>query len=213
MNPHGIRSFPRRLRSACLAVSQGWRSWRARFLALHFQDGIQLGARVRFDTGALLSATDQGAIRIGNRVSLGRMTRVVARGGKVSIGDDVFVGDGSVIVGLAGIEIGEGTQLAEYVVIRDQDHDMTSRPFITGRFRSMPIVIGRDCWLGAKVTVLKGSRIGDGAVIGAHSLVRGDIPAHTLAVGSPAKVVKRFSAPRNPGLPDARSEAQEVEAS
>lgn len=194
MGSHSIRLILRRMRSACLALSQRWRSERATFVARYFQDGITLGARVRFEKGAMLSATDGSAIRIGSRVSLGRMTRVVARHGKVSIGDDVFIGDGSVIVSLAKIDIGEGTQLAEYVVIRDQDHDVTSRPLITGRFKAMPVVIGRDCWLGAKVTVLKGSRIGDGAVIGAHSLVRGEIPANTLAVGNPAKVVRKLSA-------------------
>ena len=53
-----------------------------------------------------------------------------------------------------------------------------------------PVTIGRDCWLGSKSTVLRGSTIGDGAVIGAHALVRGKIPKNAIAVGIPARVVK-----------------------
>lgn len=51
------------------------------------------------------------------------------------------------------------------------------------------VVIGDDVWLGTRVTVLPGVRIGDGAIIGAHSVVRDDIPAMAVAVGSPARVV------------------------
>jgi acetyltransferase-like isoleucine patch superfamily enzyme len=53
-----------------------------------------------------------------------------------------------------------------------------------------PVAIGSDCWLGAMVVVLKGVRIGNGAVIGAGSVVTKDIPEYTVAVGIPAKVIK-----------------------
>jgi acetyltransferase-like isoleucine patch superfamily enzyme len=54
------------------------------------------------------------------------------------------------------------------------------------------LVIGRNCWLGASVTVLDGACIGGHCVIGAHSLVRHPIPADSLAYGTPAKVVKNI---------------------
>jgi acetyltransferase-like isoleucine patch superfamily enzyme len=53
-----------------------------------------------------------------------------------------------------------------------------------------PVRIGPDCWVGAKVSVLRGSRVGRGSVLGAHAVVRGDIPDHSIAVGAPARVVR-----------------------
>ena len=56
-----------------------------------------------------------------------------------------------------------------------------------------PVVIEDDVWLGARVTVLPGARIGRGSVVGAHAVVRGVIPLAALAVGVPARVVRRLS--------------------
>lgn len=53
-----------------------------------------------------------------------------------------------------------------------------------------PVIIGNDVWIGAQSIVLSGSRIGDGAIIGANSVVIGNIPPYSIAVGSPARVIK-----------------------
>ncbi|MBK1789511.1 acyltransferase, partial [Prauserella cavernicola] len=53
-----------------------------------------------------------------------------------------------------------------------------------------PVRIGPDTWIGTKVTVLKGTRVGRGCVLGAHAEVRGDSPDYAIAVGSPARVVR-----------------------
>jgi len=53
-----------------------------------------------------------------------------------------------------------------------------------------PVRIGPDTWLGTKVSVLRGTRIGRGCVLGAHAVVRGDIPDYGIAVGAPARVVR-----------------------
>ncbi|HYU66336.1 MAG TPA: acyltransferase, partial [Jatrophihabitantaceae bacterium] len=52
-----------------------------------------------------------------------------------------------------------------------------------------PVRIGNDVWLGTKTTVVRGVRIGDGAVIGANAVVSRDVPAYGVAVGIPARVV------------------------
>ena len=85
------------------------------------------------------------------------------------------------------IKIGDGTTIAPNVVIRDNE----PHKILDGRHVPIkPIEIGKHVWIGTGVTILKGVKIGDGAVIGAKSLVNKDIPAKCLAVGVPAKVIK-----------------------
>ena len=106
----------------------------------------------------------------------------------ISIGQDAQVGLFNVLVAKQKITIGEGALLAEFVSIRDQDHDLND----LDSFKVFPVTIGKGVWLGGKVTVTKGVRIGDGAVIGANSVVTKDIEERSVAVGSPARIIKKI---------------------
>lgn len=85
------------------------------------------------------------------------------------------------------IEIGEGTSIARDVVIRSFDGHQIVAP---GSTLSAPIIIGKHVWIGQAAMILKGVTIGDGAVIAAGAVVTKDIPAHCLAAGVPAKIIK-----------------------
>ena len=102
------------------------------------------------------------------------------------------------------VEIGDGCLFASHVYISDNSHGNYNN--IDGACQSSPDVqpdhreyvtkpgkVGSNCWLGEGVIVMPGVTIGDGCVIGAHSVVNKDIPPACIAVGSPAKVVKRYS--------------------
>lgn len=151
---------------------------------------VRIGTKCRFAEGVILRATDGGSIELGARVSLASNVQIVAQHGKVVIGDDVHIGVGSIIVCREGVTIGADTLIAEYVVIRDQDHETARRPIRSSGFSTGPIQIGRDVWLGAKATVLRGVTVGEGSVIGAHALVNTNIPPNMIAVGIPARVVR-----------------------
>jgi maltose O-acetyltransferase len=60
-----------------------------------------------------------------------------------------------------------------------------------GETEVLPVIIGDDVWLGARVLLLPGARVGSGSVIGAGAVVSGEIPPMSVAVGNPARVVKR----------------------
>ncbi|NQU32288.1 MAG: acyltransferase [Bacteroidetes bacterium] len=86
------------------------------------------------------------------------------------------------------ITIGEGVAISENVTIRDSDnHQITSYK----HQKSAHIEIGNNVWIGMNVTILKGVQIGNGSIIGANSVVTRDIPDNSLAIGIPARVIKR----------------------
>ncbi|MGW1585428.1 acyltransferase [Streptomyces sp. NPDC002386] len=109
----------------------------------------------------------------------------------IRVGAEVFINRGVNITAPAPVTLGDHCLIGPYTVInsgnhrfadakrriRDQGHDLA------------PITIGRDVWLGAHVTVLAGTRVGEGAVVGAGAVVTRDIPAHSVAVGVPARVI------------------------
>ncbi|OZG61492.1 bacterial transferase hexapeptide repeat protein [Bifidobacterium lemurum] len=90
----------------------------------------------------------------------------------------------------ADITIGDHTMIGPNVTLVTTGHPV--RPDLREKLGqySEPVVIGRNVWIGAGVTVLPGVTIGDNSVIGAHSLVTKDIPANVVAYGSPCEVVR-----------------------
>jgi acetyltransferase-like isoleucine patch superfamily enzyme len=114
----------------------------------------------------------------------------------------VTINDGCYITSLFSITIGNGTSIGEYTSIRDYDHefDDLSRPIKDQGYKGKPIDIGKDCWIGRGCMITSGVRIGEGAVVGANSVVTHDIPAFSVAVGAPARVLRKrgTSAPGKP---------------
>ncbi len=113
--------------------------------------------------------------------------------GLIEIGDKVSIGQGTIIYASksGGVKIGNNTMIAAQSYIIDADHGMKFGKMMRDQVNTVAAIeIGEDVWLGANVTVLKGSKIGNGAVIGAKSLVKGEIPEYSICVGVPAKVKK-----------------------
>jgi acetyltransferase-like isoleucine patch superfamily enzyme len=153
-------------------------------------DGVRIGEQFTASGSLVVSCTDNGVILIGERCMFSDGCSLICRGGVIIIGNDVHFGKGVVLSCMREISIGSNALIAEYVVIRDQNHSVETRPIRAAGFDTCPVFIGDDVWLGAKASVIKGGAIGAGSVIGAHSLVRSNIPSNAIAVGVPAKVVK-----------------------
>lgn len=111
-------------------------------------------------------------------------------GGSIHLGRHVRINQGCVLTAHAKIEIGAHSLVGEYVSIRDANHKIEGDVLIreSGHI-AKPIVIGENVWIGRGCMILPGTQIGNGAVIGANSVVRGEIPARAIAVGAPAKVI------------------------
>lgn len=109
-------------------------------------------------------------------------------GKNIKIGKDVFVNSGCSFQDQGGVTLGDGCLVGHNVVFATLDHD--KRPGRRGDMTAAPIVVGKDVWIGAHATILKGVTIGDGAIVAAGAVVTRDVPPNTIAAGVPARVVK-----------------------
>lgn len=113
----------------------------------------------------------------------------------VTIGDRCLIGKGSGIVGHFSITIGNDVWTGHHVYITDQNHGYTdvNIPISQQSQPERPVSIGDGSWLGHGSIVLPGVTIGEHVVVGANSVVTHDIPAYSVAVGSPARVIRRYN--------------------
>lgn len=122
---------------------------------------LKLGRKVRAHTGTRLSVTPNGIMEIGDNTTFNYNCILVARK-RIIIGNDVAFGPN--------------------VVVYDHDHDFRSSSMMNGSaFKEQEIIIGNNVRIGANVVILRGARIGDNSVIAAGSVIRGEIPANSVA--------------------------------
>lgn len=155
-----------------------------------FGRGVYLGPR------AIVKTTDGGSIMIGNNSVIERNCFIVATRGHIEIGSDCFIGQGSFICANESIQIGNFALIAEYVTIRDQNHgtDVGDVPFCHQPSSSEPISIANNVWLGAKSTVVAGSRIEENVICAAGAVVVcKKISANSVVGGVPAKTIKKIN--------------------
>jgi len=127
----------------------------------------------------------------GNNIGKNSMVMTPVSGSdlnNVVIGDNVFINSGTLFMATGGITIEDNTILAANVQLITNNHDLSQHNIISCK----PVHLKKNCWIGAGVTILPGVTIGENSVIGAGSVVTKDIEDNTVAVGSPAKVIKKL---------------------
>ena len=143
----------------------------------------------------------------GKNVSIGVGCRLEAfqndfRKHTLIFGYGVQLNDYVHIVSMESVQIGNNVLMASHIFISDNSHGSyvgdsnDSSPLIPPMERNYPtnpISIGDNTWICEGVMIMPGAKIGKGCIIGAHSIVRGMIPDYSIAVGNPAKVVKKFN--------------------
>jgi acetyltransferase-like isoleucine patch superfamily enzyme len=128
-------------------------------------------------------------------------------GGKITIGNNTYVGKGSRIWSGESVKVGSRVFIAHNVNITDTNSHQISakeraedyqrrivqgKPFEKGSIETASVEIGDDAWINFNVGILKGVKIGEGAIIGAGSMVTKDIPPYTFAAGNPIRIIKEI---------------------
>lgn len=139
--------------------------------------GSRREAVIRLDPGAEIQVSDRFSIRYGADIRLFKGAELILHGG--------YCNANLLLRCKQQIVIGKGVAIAHNVTIMDsdfhaayqEDYEMTK-----------PVTIEDRVWIGAGATILKGVHIGEGAIIGAGAVVTGDVPAHAVAAGVPARI-------------------------
>lgn len=159
---------------------------------------ISVGRSCTLERGVVVDGYARRGVQIGARTRLGAFTIVSCTshlslyGEGFSIGDDSGIGEYSCIGAAGGVTIGSNVIMGPLVSFHSQEHVFTelSTPIRQQGTTQQGIVIGDDCWIGARVTFLDGSHLGDGCVVAAGAVVRGEFPPLSVVAGVPARVVR-----------------------
>ncbi|VTS27299.1 galacturonic acid acetyl transferase [Streptococcus pseudoporcinus] len=126
---------------------------------------------------------DRGAkVIIGKNFRQRSQSRIrVRNGGELRVGKNISLNHGCMIVSREKIVIGDDVQFGPNVFLYDHDHDYKTEGGISsGKYKTSPIIIEKDVWLGAGTIVLRGTKIGAGSVVAAGSVIKGCFPRNSL---------------------------------
>lgn len=145
-------------------------------------------------------------ITIGSYSNIRGHLQIFKQGGEIQIGEYCYVGENSKIWSAESIFIGDRVLIAHNVNIHDNiSHPLDSKERhydykrIIGHpeentelydLVTKPVVIKNDAWIGLNVIILKGVTIGEGAIVGAGSVVTKDVPDYAVVAGNPARIIK-----------------------
>lgn len=174
-------------------------------VALLYAKGVEIGKNVKFVGVPVVTRRRRSRIKIADRCFIrsdatsnlvGINHRCIfstfGDGAEIVIGMHVGI-SGAVIGAREQILIGDDVIIGANAVITDFDwHDISPVTRRTGVGDSKPVVIGNNVWIGMNAIVLKGVTIGENSVIGAGSVVTGNIPANVIAAGNPCRMVKEI---------------------
>ena len=155
----------------------------------------KVGKRIDVRRGLVVNGPKN--IYLGNDVRIGRMSRLSSyEGGKITIEDGCYIGQFFSVLAGGDVTIKKNTLIASYVTVVGENHSMNPEAGIGYGKQDLikqNVEIGANCWIGEKVMILPGVTIGDWSIIGAGAIVNKPIPAYSMAVGNPARVIKKYN--------------------
>ena len=166
-----------------------------RNVIIRHPDKIVLGNNVTVDDNCLIDArgADPLGLVLEDNVIINRNCMIQAKSGPIRLGKRTSIGSNSVIVSMAGVTVGEAVLTAGNCYISAGAYHFKDPQLAVmdqGAYSKGPIEIGAGSWLGTGVIILDGVKVGTGVVVGAGSALTKDMPANTVCVGIPAKILK-----------------------
>lgn len=166
----------------CNVISVLWTFIKFGMMKLFLLSSFHFSVIERFSPRVVTDFSKKGKTRIGKKVRAHSGCKFKTRaGGKFTIGDNVRINYNCIFVCKEEISIGEGTEFGPSVCIYDHDHDYKSG-LKEEKFLCSPVVIGKNCWIGANTVILRGTRLGDNCVVGAGCVLKGSYSDNSVIV-------------------------------
>ena len=140
--------------------------------------------------GTEIIVIEGGTFKLGSNVSTQKRVTFSVVGGTLNIGDNTSFNRNDIIVCHNTITIGKQCAFGPNVVIYDHDHIYGKNGIEVNQFNTAPITIEDKCWIGANVTILRGTKIGAGSVIGAGAIIKGTIPPGSIVKSNRELIIK-----------------------
>jgi acetyltransferase-like isoleucine patch superfamily enzyme len=158
----------------------------------------QTDGPVFFGRNLQIQIARRGTVRFGRFAWIGDGTKIRCHEGEVEIGPKTVLGQECTISAYRKVRIGEQCVIADRAMFIDFDHGMVEveRPIRLQGIYTRPVEVGSNVWIGYGAAILRGTRVGDNAVLGTYAVVTGDVPANAVAVGIPAKVIRMREEPK-----------------
>lgn len=169
-----------------------------RFSHLH---KISFGSWLKTGDYVKLSGLSKSGLSIGNNVGIGSFSQVIVSmslndlGQHIRIGNNVGIGEFAYLGGAGGLTIGDDCIIGQYFSCHPENHNYNSLviPVRLQGITRKGIEIGRNCWIGSKVTILDGVKIGNDCVIAAGSVITKSFPDRVVIGGVPARIIKTIN--------------------
>jgi len=162
--------------------------WRGRLQT----DGLCfVGPGVKFEIGP------DAVVRLGRWSWIGHGSKIRAHEGEVSIGAKTVMGQECTISAFQHVSIGRECIVADRVMLIDFDHGVVEqeRPIRLQGIYKRDVAVGHNCWIGYGACILRGTTIGDNAIVGTSTVVTKDVPANAVVGGVPARVLRMRDEP------------------
>lgn len=144
---------------------------------------------VRENGNILVEGRSQWSVGDNVRIMQGCEIEVI-RGGHLEIGSNVYAGSYCNIRCCGRIDIENGVRLSQFVSLIDGNYDFRKKSVVIGDLAAEWVKIGSGAWIGAQVVILPRVEVGEGAVVGAGSIVTKSVPAFAVVAGNPARILR-----------------------
>lgn len=154
-----------------------------------FSNRVHVVDEVIFDKNAKIVSLG-GFLSIGDYLRIKENSFIQVNSGRMGIGDCVFINRNCTIICREKIMIGDEVSIGPNVIIWDHDHMFDENMVYGTEYKTGEIIIEKGCWIGAGAIILRNTRIGEGSVIGAGAVVKGNIPPHSLVTSNRDLIIR-----------------------
>jgi acetyltransferase-like isoleucine patch superfamily enzyme len=181
----------------CIYLRKSKMMLRGKHVSLNNIENIQWGKFLKLGDYVYLNGLGKQKLLFGNNVSIGAFSRIIIStslnniGNHITIGNNVGIGEFAYLGGAGGLTIGDDCIVGQYLSCHPENHVFDNGSVLIRQqgITRKGISIGKNCWIGSKVTILDGVQIGDGCVIAAGAVVTKSFPPNSVIGGVPAKIL------------------------